>query len=132
MNDDTLVLYIIMRTDLESLNPGKAMAQANHAFGALKKRIRANIARQPDYIAWQETTSQDYGTCIVLGGNEEEIQEALDDIQRLRLPVLARSSSPRKRTTLKSVSTIAGSTLVNRRPLPATSSRSSSVERIDA
>ena len=27
------VLYIIMRDDLDSMNPGKAMAQANHAYG---------------------------------------------------------------------------------------------------
>ncbi len=89
MNDDTLVLYILMRTDLESLNPGKAMAQANHAFGALKHRIRSNIARQRDYIAWQETTDQDFGTVIVLGGIEGGIQAALDDIHRLKLPVVA-------------------------------------------
>ena len=70
MNDDTLILYIIMRIDLDSLNPGKAMAQANHAFGALKKMIRVHISRQADYILWQEQTSQDFGTVIVLGGNE--------------------------------------------------------------
>ena len=89
MNDDTLVLYILMRTDLDSLNPGKAMAQANHAFGALKNRIRSNLVRQKDYIAWQETTAQDFGTVIVLGGNEGGIQAALDDIHRLKLPVVA-------------------------------------------
>jgi hypothetical protein len=89
MNDDTLVLYILMRTDMDSLNPGKAMAQANHAFGALKNRIRSNLTRQRDYLAWQETTAQDFGTVIVLGGNEGGIQAALDDIQRLKLPVVA-------------------------------------------
>ncbi len=89
MNDDTLVLYIIMRTDLASLNPGKAMAQANHAFGALKKAVRSNLARQPDYLAWQETTEQDFGTVIVLGGNEGGIQAALDIILRYKLPVVA-------------------------------------------
>jgi len=89
MEDDTLVLYIIMRTDLESLNPGKAMAQANHAFGALKQRIRTNIPRQQDYIRWQETTAQDFGTVIVLGGNEGGIQAALDDIHKFRMPMVA-------------------------------------------
>lgn len=89
MNDDTLVLYILMRTDLDSLNPGKAMAQANHAFGALRKAIRSNVVRQVDYIQWQETTSQNFGTVIVLGGHEGGIQAALDDIRRLKLPVVA-------------------------------------------
>jgi len=84
-----LRLYILMRTDLDSLNPGKAMAQANHAFGALKKRIRSNIVRQPDYLSWQEQTAQDFGTCIVLGGTEGGIQKCLDDIYRLKLPVVA-------------------------------------------
>jgi len=89
MSDDTLVLYILMRTDLDSLNPGKAMAQANHAFGALKNRIHSNLMRQKDYIAWQRTTAQDFGTVIVLGGDEGGIQAALDDIHRLNLPVVA-------------------------------------------
>lgn len=89
MNDDTLVLYIMMRTDLDSLTPGKAMAQANHAFGALKNCIRSNLPRQKDYLAWQETTVQDFGTVIVLGGDEGEIQAALDGIKRLRMPVVA-------------------------------------------
>jgi hypothetical protein len=89
MNDDDLVLYILMRTDLASLNPGKAMAQANHAFGALKQRIRSNIVRQPDYLAWQQQTAQDFGTAIILGGDEGGIQAALDSIHRLKLPVVA-------------------------------------------
>jgi hypothetical protein len=89
MDDNNLVLYVIMRTDLASLNPGKAMAQSNHAYGALKRRIRSSLTRQKDYLAWQGTTEQDFGTVIVLGGNEGEIQEALDRIDRLHLPVVA-------------------------------------------
>lgn len=80
MDDDTLVLYILMRTDLDSLNPGKAMAQANHAFGALKHLIRATPLRQKDYIEWQEQSPQGFGTTIVLGGDVGGIQEALSDI----------------------------------------------------
>ena len=84
-----LVLYILMRTDLDSLNPGKAMAQANHAFGALKQRIRSDSKRQRDYIAWQGTTAQDFGTVIVLGGDRGGIQGALDQLQRHRSPVVS-------------------------------------------
>ena len=43
MNLDNLVLYIAMRTDLDSMNPGKAMAQASHAYGAVKCRVKQNI-----------------------------------------------------------------------------------------
>jgi hypothetical protein len=89
MDDDALVLYILMRTDLASLNPGKAMAQANHAFGALKAAIRSDHVRQRDYLAWQETTAQDFGTVIVLGGNEGGIQGALDRIVRHRSLVVS-------------------------------------------
>ena len=84
-----LVLYILMRTDLDSLNPGKAMAQANHAFGALKQYIRSDPTRQRDYIAWQGTTAQDFGTVIVLGGNAGDIQEALYRISRHKMSVVS-------------------------------------------
>jgi len=77
MDDDTLICYVLMRTDLDSLNTGKAIAQGHHNFGALKKCIRANVAMQPSYIAWQETTEQDFGTVITLGGNERGIEHAL-------------------------------------------------------
>jgi hypothetical protein len=82
-------MYVIMRTDLDSLNPGKAMAQSNHAYGALKSKIRANLARAKDYISWQRQTDQDFGTVITLGGDAEDIQLALNFIERVQLPVVA-------------------------------------------
>ncbi len=88
MSDD-LICYVIMRTDLDSLNPGKAMAQTHHAYGALKNAVRANIARQSDYLKWQEATEQDFGTVIVLAGSEGAIQAALDTIHRFKLPVVS-------------------------------------------
>lgn len=78
--DDILICYVLMRTDLDSLNPGKAMAQAHHNYGALKFAIRANHILQPAYIEWQRQTHQDYGTVITLGGTEGEIQKALDRV----------------------------------------------------
>ena len=83
------VLYIIMRTDIASLTPGKGMAQASHAYGALKSRIRSALYMQPAYLTWMDTTPQGFGTTIVLGGNEAGIQRALDTIYRLNLQVLA-------------------------------------------
>ena len=82
MNPNPYVLYILMRTDLDSLNPGKAMAQANHAFGALKKRIRQNLNLQPEYLDWQATTEQDFGTCLVLGATEGQIKRVLSRANR--------------------------------------------------
>jgi len=82
MNTDNLVLYILMRTDLESMNPGKAMAQASHAYGAAKCRIKQNVAMQKSWLAWMDQTPQDFGTTLVLGGNEEEIDRAITFAQR--------------------------------------------------
>ncbi len=72
-----IIFYILMRTDLASLNPGKAMAQASHAYGALKKAVRVNMILQPTYLEWANQTDQEFGTTIVLGGNWEEIGYAL-------------------------------------------------------
>ena len=83
MEDAPYTLYILMRTDLDSLNAGKAMAQANHAYGALKKRVRAHLGLQKHYLAWQDTTDQDYGTCIVLAASEEQIKPVLERASRL-------------------------------------------------
>ena len=74
---DDLTLYILMRTDLNSMNAGKAMAQANHAYGALKAAIRDKLHRQNAYVEWMGQTAQEFGTTIVLAGNAEEISFAL-------------------------------------------------------
>jgi len=89
MNDDPLMLYILMRTDLDSLNPGKAMAQASHAFGALRHSILSKPLRQKDYAAWQAQTPQGFGTTVVLGGKEGGIQRELDRIHRDKVPLVA-------------------------------------------
>lgn len=75
-------LYILMRTDLASLNPGKAMAQANHAYGALKKRVRTHLGMQKEFIGWMDQTDQEFGTTLVLGATEGEIKEVLDRASR--------------------------------------------------
>jgi hypothetical protein len=86
MTDDILICYVLMRMDLDSLNPGKAMAQAHHNFGALKSAIRANIAMAPAYLEWQKQSTQDFGTVITLGGDERGIQMALDRVTAFHSP----------------------------------------------
>ena len=71
------VLYILMRTDLDSLNPGKAMAQASHAYGAMKSAVKKNVSLQSVYLEWQDSTDQDFGSTIVLGGSQGEIGSIL-------------------------------------------------------
>lgn len=71
------VLYILMRNDLDSMNPGKAMAQANHAYGALKQRVRSHLPMQPAYLAWMDQTPQEFGTTIVLTAHPRQVNDVL-------------------------------------------------------
>ena len=82
------VAYVVMRTDLASLNPGKAMAQAHHAFGAMKHAARSHLPMQAKYIAWQQQADQDFGTTVVLAGTEHSITAALEDAHLSKLPIL--------------------------------------------
>ncbi len=90
-NPDMLVCYVLMRTDLASLNPGKAMAQSHHNYGALKRAARDgnDIELMKQYLAWQEISGQDFGTVVTLGGTEGEITEALAYAERINAPVLS-------------------------------------------
>lgn len=72
-----IVLYILMRTDLDSMNPGKAMAQSSHAYGAMKKAVRSNLPMQEKYREWIDSTEQEFGTTLVLGGSEGKIRTAM-------------------------------------------------------
>jgi peptidyl-tRNA hydrolase len=72
MNHPTL--YILMRTDMESMNPGKAMAQAAHAANAFIKNARDNGSATDD---WEDSTDQGFGTTITLAVNSEvELRQA--------------------------------------------------------
>jgi peptidyl-tRNA hydrolase len=80
MNDNTPVLFIIMRNDMASLNPGKACAAAahaaNHAAHVLgKPKLLGNYTK---YQEWASQTSQQFGTTIVLEANNATILSVLD------------------------------------------------------
>ena len=70
----TPVLYILMRTDLDSLNPGKAMAQASHASNAFVDLMTTDDAL---FQAWATSTPQAFGTVLVLGVNELQMRTAV-------------------------------------------------------
>ena len=76
------ILYIIMRNDLDSMNPGKAMAQASHAYGALKCHIRKHLPMQRAYLDWRDQTPQDFGTTIVLTAHPREINKVIGQVGR--------------------------------------------------
>ena len=72
------VLYILMRDDLDSMNPGKAMAQASHASNAFvhsRKLMRYGTrAGEELYQSWETETHQGFGTVLVLAVNQTEME----------------------------------------------------------
>lgn len=71
-------LYILMRTDLDSMNAGKAMAQAAHAANAFVVDV-ARVVTTPDtffnvagFKEWAAQTDQGFGTTITLAASDEE------------------------------------------------------------
>lgn len=89
------ILYILMRTDLESMNAGKAVAQGTHAANQLESRIAAINPANPEtpenmrqYASmFQEWKAQadGFGTAICLEVNERQLRGAIDYAQRISL-----------------------------------------------
>lgn len=90
----TAVLYILMRTDLASMNAGKAIAQGSHASNQFVHDFH-NLMREaaPDtasdktaalnkaFYEWENSTASGFGTVLVLGGKwETQIQPALKEL----------------------------------------------------
>lgn len=67
-------LYILMRNDMDSLNPGKACAQAAHAANQFVKLRRTHTK---EYNKWAGDLG--YGTTICLSASREDIQNVLSD-----------------------------------------------------
>lgn len=68
-----LRLYILIRTDLDSLCPGKMGAQTSHASNAFVYQYPA--AENPEVAEWQNQTNQGFGTCITLAATLADIDE---------------------------------------------------------
>lgn len=87
------ILYVLMRDDLNSLNSGKAMAQAVHAGNALETHFEImtqNAAMTASaasdlsaaFYEWKRQTSQGFGTTIVLGGPMTRIKVDIEWLQK--------------------------------------------------
>ena len=73
------VLYILMRTDLDSMNPGKAMAQASHAGSTFVHNAEPGYNVDEElFNAWQKETKQGFGTVLVLGVTEVQMRTAVE------------------------------------------------------
>tara|TARA_B100000497_G_C7686675_1_gene416357 strand:- start:2210 stop:2587 length:378 start_codon:yes stop_codon:yes gene_type:complete len=68
-----------MRNDLDSLNPGKAMAQASHASNQFVHNvISGSISIDKElYNMWSNETTQGFGTVLVLSVNEAQLQSSI-------------------------------------------------------
>lgn len=74
------ILYILMRNDLASLNPGKACAQAAHAANDLEE-CYIRMGRYDRIKKWKENRT--FGTTIVLEAPWDEIKNTIDHIQNI-------------------------------------------------
>jgi len=68
MNKSCPTLYILMRTDMDSMNPGKAVAQGTHAANKFESDMEniENDSLLRLFDMWKRQTTQGFGTCIVL------------------------------------------------------------------
>lgn len=75
--DDTMIeefyLYILMRNDMDSLNPGKAVAQGAHAANVFADQMRYTTLFKKEYNKW--AGKRGYGTTITLSASKKEIEE---------------------------------------------------------
>lgn len=80
------VLYILMRDDMESMNAGKAMAQASHASNAFVEEHLRSLPKDKKQwteidklcVQWRTETPQGFGTVLVLAVNEAQMRTAVD------------------------------------------------------
>lgn len=76
------VLYIIMRMDIDQMNPGKAIAQGAHAqskvseFFHVQRELNDRSQGTDRYTDWSNE-GEDFGTTIVLEATADEIDELL-------------------------------------------------------
>jgi peptidyl-tRNA hydrolase len=70
--DSPYRLYILMRTDLPSMNPGRAMAQAAHAAN----QFIHEYGKQMAVKTWQKDANG-FGTTICLASTKPEIEEVV-------------------------------------------------------
>lgn len=73
------ILYILVRSDTISMNPGKKMAQVSHAPLQMISECSKNKTFKKLFKKWKSETENGFGTTIVLR-NEENIHHVKDFI----------------------------------------------------
>lgn len=82
-NDNEVRMYILMRTDMDSLTAGRAIAQGTHAanncIGDMRAFAKSEHFDAPELLReWEKQTSQHFGTAIVLAVSGGELDEMLN------------------------------------------------------
>jgi hypothetical protein len=73
-DENTPILVILMRNDLDSMNPGKACAQASHAANQMVEQVTAQHFNDRSdkqiqmLLEWQGETGKGFGTVHVRAG----------------------------------------------------------------
>jgi peptidyl-tRNA hydrolase len=83
------ILYILMRSDMDSLNPGKACAQAAHVANVFTDRshfqITSNVDTEKEYNEWASEAGA-FGTTIVLDvGDEATLHWVVEEAEKADL-----------------------------------------------
>lgn len=78
-------LWCLMRTDLASLNAGKAIAQGMHAQMVAQETLSGSAHWSEMWKSWK-AQANGFGTTITLGGKRRGIDEALKRILDANLP----------------------------------------------
>lgn len=79
---DIPVLYVFVRTDMNSMTPGKAQAHSGHAANAFvfKNHIKVGKPIHPDVQEWVAETSFGFGTQINLKAPWEDVVGVVDAV----------------------------------------------------
>lgn len=71
-------LYILVRTDMESMNPGRVAAQVSHATSDFHEyyHVQGYITETIYKQYWKQNQPTSFGTVIVLdGGSEKDLKD---------------------------------------------------------
>lgn len=81
----SVALYILMRTDLASLNPGKAVAQGSHAANLFERAVRVlreGFPHAPNVAAYDAWSSdRGFGTAITLSVTGDQLTTLIAQAQ---------------------------------------------------
>lgn len=84
---NSVALYILMRTDMASLNPGKAVAQGSHAANLFERdvrELRKDFPHAPNVMAYDAwAADRGFGTAITLSVNGVQLTSLIEQAKEM-------------------------------------------------